>query len=160
MAIDIEQLYRAYAPMVLRRCRQLLRDEERAVDAMQDAFVQLLRRRSTLVASGPSSMLYRVATNTCLNALRSERRRPAISLQPEERRSDDDPAARILDRLLLDEVFRQERESTRLMAVLHWVDRFTLEQVADEVGLSVSGVRKRLRSLRQRAAVARELGHV
>jgi RNA polymerase sigma-70 factor, ECF subfamily len=35
------------------------------------------------------------------------------------------------------------------MAVLHYVDGLSLEQVADEVGLSVSGVRKRLRKLRE-----------
>ena len=34
------------------------------------------------------------------------------------------------------------------MAVLHYVDGLTLEQVAAETGLSVSGVRKRLRKLR------------
>ncbi len=33
--------------------------------------------------------------------------------------------------------------------MLHYVDGLTLEQVAAEVGLSVSGVRKRLRGLRQ-----------
>jgi RNA polymerase sigma-70 factor (ECF subfamily) len=35
------------------------------------------------------------------------------------------------------------------MAVLHYVDGLTLEQVAAETGLSVSGVRKRLKKLRQ-----------
>ena len=34
------------------------------------------------------------------------------------------------------------------MAVLHYVDGLTLEQVASETGLSVSGVRKRLNRLR------------
>ena len=34
------------------------------------------------------------------------------------------------------------------MAVLHYVDGMTLEQVARECGLSMSGVRKRLRGLR------------
>jgi RNA polymerase sigma-70 factor (ECF subfamily) len=34
------------------------------------------------------------------------------------------------------------------MAVLHFVDGLTLEEVAAETGLSVSGVRKRLRGLR------------
>jgi RNA polymerase sigma-70 factor (ECF subfamily) len=34
------------------------------------------------------------------------------------------------------------------MATLHYLDGWTLEEVAREVGLSVSGVRKRLRSLR------------
>ena len=36
------------------------------------------------------------------------------------------------------------------MAVLHYVDGMTLEEVARHVGLSVSGVRKRLRILRER----------
>ena len=34
--INIEEYYTRYGPMVLRRCRQLLRDEDRALDAMQD----------------------------------------------------------------------------------------------------------------------------
>jgi RNA polymerase sigma-70 factor (ECF subfamily) len=34
--------------------------------------------------------------------------------------------------------------------VLHHVDGFSLEEVAAEVGLSVSGVRKRLRTLKAR----------
>jgi DNA-directed RNA polymerase specialized sigma24 family protein len=42
--INVEALYRKYAPMVLRRCRSILRDEDAAQDAMQDVFVQLLRR--------------------------------------------------------------------------------------------------------------------
>jgi RNA polymerase sigma-70 factor (ECF subfamily) len=42
-AIDVEAVYRRYGPMVLRRCRTLLRDEERARDAMKDTFVKLVR---------------------------------------------------------------------------------------------------------------------
>ena len=37
------------------------------------------------------------------------------------------------------------------MAVMHFVDGLTYEEVAAEVGLSVSGVRKRLRTLKGRA---------
>jgi RNA polymerase sigma-70 factor (ECF subfamily) len=66
----------------------------------------------------------------------------------------------VLDQLLLDDVFRNEKESTRMLAVLHWVDGMTLQQAATEVGLSVSGVRKRLRTLRDHAATAREHGKV
>ncbi len=43
-----------------------------------------------------------------------------------------------------------EKESTRTIVVLHLLDGLTLQEVADEVGLSVSGVRKRLRVLRAR----------
>ena len=36
------------------------------------------------------------------------------------------------------------------MALMHYVDGFTLEETAKEVGLSVSGVRKRLLILRKK----------
>ena len=62
--------------MVLRRCRQLLQNEDKALDAMQDTFVQVLRHDERLTADAPSSLLYRIATNTCLNILRGEKRRP------------------------------------------------------------------------------------
>jgi RNA polymerase sigma-70 factor (ECF subfamily) len=38
LALDIEQFYRRYGPMVLRRCERLLRDPEKAADAMHDVF--------------------------------------------------------------------------------------------------------------------------
>jgi RNA polymerase sigma factor (sigma-70 family) len=74
-AIDVEQLYRRYAPMVLRRCRRLLQNEEQAVDAMQDVFVRLLAHRERLHGSYPSSLLYRMATNVCLNIIRDQKSR-------------------------------------------------------------------------------------
>jgi len=48
---------------------------------------------------------------------------------------------------MLDAIFGGERESTRTIAVMHYVDGMTLEEVAREAGMSVSGVRKRLRML-------------
>ena len=42
------------------------------------------------------------------------------------------------------------------MAVMHYVDGMTLEEVARNVGLSVSGVRKRLRQLRERTRALEE----
>ena len=152
MAIDVEALYRKYGPMVLRRCRQLLQNEDKALDAMQDVFVQVLRHADRLTAEAPSSLLYRIATNTCLNILRGEKR-SSVSGKEEllmEIASVDAHEERSVTRAFLDELFSREKASTRTIAVLHYVDRLTLEQTAAEVGLSVSGVRKRLRTLRKR----------
>ncbi len=63
--------------------------------------------------------------------------------------SDERPGAVSEARGVLDRLFGRHPESSRTIAVLHYVDGLTLEQVAAEVGLSVSGVRKRLRGLRQ-----------
>lgn len=152
MSVDVAAQYRAYGPIVLRRCRALLRDEEAAVDAMHDVFVQLLRHGDRLDARRPASLLLRIATNVCLNALRSSRRTPydAVDAQVLAIAATVTPEHGWVARLHLGNALRSELRSTRVVAVLHHVDGLTLEEVAREVGLSVSGVRKRLRGLRAR----------
>jgi RNA polymerase sigma-70 factor (ECF subfamily) len=149
VAIDVDAAYRRYGPMVLRRCRFMLRDEERAVDAMQDVFVQLLRHGG-LEATALSSLLHRIATNVCLNRMRGESRRPADRDEELLQRiaSAEDLEGRATAAGVLARLFGGEQESTRTIAVLHLVDGMTLEETAAEMGLSVSGVRKRLRNLR------------
>ena len=150
MAIDPEALYRRYGPMVLRRCRRLLGDEARAEDVMQEVFVQVCRRRASLDARAPSALLYRMATNRCLNVIRSRSRRPETPdgallqriAQLEE------PGGQVAARELLGRLFGKVPESSRTIAVLYLVDGLTHQEVAEQVGMSVSGVRKRLRVLR------------
>ena len=150
VSVDSHRYYTTYGPMVLRRCRKLLGDETAARDAMHDVFVQVLSNADALDDRAPSSLLFRIATNVCLNRLRTKRRRP-------ENDGDDvlaeiaeatDPAARSAARAMLDALFRTEPDTTAVIAVLHLVDHMTLEEVAGEVGMSVSGVRKRLARLR------------
>ena len=49
--LDVDALYQKYGPMVLRRCRRLLGDEDEAVDVMQEVFVRLLQHRERLSAA-------------------------------------------------------------------------------------------------------------
>lgn len=159
MAVNVEELYTTYGPMVLRRCRALLRDEEAALDAMQDTFVQVLKKEKELHAQAPSSLLYTIATNICLNAMRKQKRAPMPTDDEilHQFAGSDDPEQKALTAHFLDRLFRTEKESTRTIAVLHYVDRLTLEETASRVGLSVSGVRKRLRSLRSKGLALKEV---
>ena len=145
-ALDVEGLCQRYGPMVLRRCRRLLGSEDEALDATQDVFVQLLRHRDRLAEQYPSSLLYRIATNLCLNRIRGRKRGATLPgdevLDQIARRQDLDAP------VLLDRLFRRHPESTRVMAVMHYLDGLTLEEVARDCRMSVSGVRKRLRGLR------------
>ena len=99
------------------------------MEATQDVFVQLLRRERSLEVAHPSSMLYRTATNVCLNKIRTANRHPEdlddellgrIATAPET--ESQTLAATILNRL-----FQREKPSTRTIAVLHLVDGMTLE---------------------------------
>lgn len=148
---DLEDLWTRYGPLVLRRCRQLLRDEQEALDVCQDVFLQLVRRRDVLDIRFPSSLIYRIATNLCLNRIRDRRHWPDLVEDEQLARIArlDDPTPVVHARSILDRLFARHQESTRVIATLHFVDGLTLEEVAKEVGMSVSGVRKRLRALRE-----------
>ena len=148
--MDVEELYQRYGPMVMRRCRQLLKEENEALDATQDVFVQILKRRDRLEMTHPYSLLYRIATNQCLNRIRDRQRRATMPGDGFLERVAvlDDTEPRLETRSVLERLFGRHQESTRTMAVLHFQDGMTLEEVAGEVGMSVSGVRKRLRGLR------------
>ena len=148
-AIDVEALYRRYSPMVLRRCRQLLRSEELAADAMQETFVKILRSSRRLNARYPSSLLYRVATNVCLNVMRTQRRHPSVSadLLLDTMPGTESVEDRVLDTMTLEKVFAGTRKGTREAAEMHYLEGCTLAETAERVELSISGVRKRLRSL-------------
>jgi RNA polymerase sigma-70 factor (ECF subfamily) len=151
---DFDELYETYGPMVLRRCRHLLRDEDKALDAMQDVFVRMIERRERM--SGVcSSLFYTVATTVCLNKIRSDHVRYAPQIDDMLGDMADARNSRHEDltdaTILLDDIFANAKEDTRYMAVLHYVDGLTLEETADELHMSVSGVRKRLSTLRKKA---------
>lgn len=149
-SMEFSKLYEAYAPMVYRRSMMLLRDEAEAEDMVQNVFLRVFERWNSLDVSQPSSLLWNTTTRLCLNRIRDKKRRGLdcdtsellLSIACADDDEDEKEAKGILAKL-----FSREPESSRTIAVLHFVDGMTLEETAREVGLSVSGVRKRLRGL-------------
>lgn len=159
MTVAVEKLYERYGPMVLRRCRHLLRDDARALDAMHDVFVLVLRHQERIDEKSGSSFLHRLATNVCLNALRGSRRKAedsddevVLAIAQEL-----DLEARTQARSFLARLFADEPETTATIAVLHWVDGMTWDEVAAEMKMSVSGVRKRARGITERVGKLKEM---
>ncbi|MDC7232602.1 MAG: sigma-70 family RNA polymerase sigma factor [Spirochaetales bacterium] len=145
----MEELYTKYGPMVLRRCRSLLKDEESALDAMQDVFVKVLNKQDSLKDKYPSSLLYTIATNHCLNIIRREKRMTTGDEILDRIVSAEILEEQAVNRMFLDQLFSSQKASTRTIAVLHYRDGLTLEETAEMTSMSVSGVRRRLRKLRE-----------
>jgi len=120
------------------------------MDVTQDVFVKLLQDGQPRGIDHPSSFLYVTATNMCLNRLRARRRHPTSSDESllQHIAVMGGTEDRVSARSLLERLFQMHHPSSRTIAVLHFVDGMTLEETAREVGMSVSGVRKRLATLR------------
>lgn len=153
MNFNIKELYEKYGPMVIRRCRYLLKNEEAAFDAAQEVFLKLIEKQDSLKIDYPSSLLYRMATNVCLNIIRDNRKESGQDTDTllQYIAAEEDHSDHFILREFIDEIFQKELPGTREIAVMHFIDKMTYEEISKEVKMSVSGIRKRLRKLSQNA---------
>jgi RNA polymerase sigma-70 factor (ECF subfamily) len=152
MAIDVESLYRRYGDLVLGRCRTLLGSDADAQEACQEIFLRVHRYSASFRGdASPSTFLFRVTTNHCLNVLRTRRRRP------EDAEEDLSFVADVMRdraeaRELLDRVLAGQDPKTMQCIVYHLLDGMTHEETGKLVGLSGAAVRKRLAKFRREVA--------
>jgi len=152
---ELEELYERYAPVLFVRCKNLLRNDEDAHDAVHETFARVIRSSENFrQQSSPLTWMYKISTNYCLNQIRNGKGR---------RQKLDDHKAEIAgpsvfgriegtedhDRILalLDDCDDQTRR-----CVIHtYFDDCTRQETADLVGISVPTVRKRVETFLQRA---------
>jgi RNA polymerase sigma-70 factor (ECF subfamily) len=151
VTIDIDDCYKKYAPMIFHRCLGMLGNEDDALDAAQDVFVKLLRYRQRLHGRFLSSLLYTIATNTCLNRLRQRKQQGVPVPETLFPAATDPEFARVEAGMLMDAVLENESESDRAICFMYHRDGMTLQEIGSLIGLSVSGVRKRLLAFGERA---------
>ena len=71
-----DELMSAHEDRVFGICLRMLRDRDEALDAVQDTFVNVLRKVDRYNAKAAfSTWLYRVAVNTCYDHMRKAKRR-------------------------------------------------------------------------------------
>jgi|SoiMethySBSTD1v2_1073268.scaffolds.fasta_scaffold05162_7 RNA polymerase sigma-70 factor (ECF subfamily) len=155
---EITEAYVKYGPYVLRRCRRILGSEAAAQDALQEAFMRLVRR-ADLFAGAESKLawLYRVAERCCFDQLS----RPATrASRPLEELRTGDPwepssAMQAEDRDVVMKFLGGLDEKLRQVAVLHYLDEMGQEEIARAVGCSRQTVVNRLTAIKQRVEIFR-----
>ena len=153
MAIDIAAWYEKYGPMVIRRCRKILKDEEDALDAVHDVFLNLLKAKPRLHGGFPSCLLYTMATNVCLNRLRKKKREIQKDFTDAEPLFfyRDEGFDQVDAELLLEDILKDESEMNRAIYFMYYIDGMTLKEIAEASFFSISGVRKKLETFKSHA---------
>jgi RNA polymerase sigma-70 factor (ECF subfamily) len=157
-----DELVLRYRDRVFRLCSRILRHDDDAAEAVQDAFLSAFRGLPRFKSESTfSTWLYRIATNASLMKLR-RRREGHVSLeQSQQPEGEGEPLAipdwstQPLDEVLdseLREVLGREIESLpaneREVFVLRDVMGESNSDVANELGLSVAAVKSRLHRAR------------
>ncbi len=125
---------------------RILRDVERAQDAVQQAFLLAWRdlpRLRDAERFGP--WLHRLLVNACYEEVRRHRRwSTRIRQLPVDEPGGPDPILSIDDRDTLDRAFGRLTPEHRAVFVLHHHTGFPLADIADIVGVPVGTVKSRL----------------
>lgn len=159
------ELYRAYAPMVYTVARRLLGSNAAAEDALQDCFVEVIRKASHYRGdAGIHGWIRQIAINKALSQLRSPwlRRRvlaapPRVDgemARPDPAEPGHDPNERIASHLALSAALDSLAATARAVVWLHDVEGYTHEEVGRLMGRSTSFSKSQLaRAYRQLRAI-------
>jgi RNA polymerase sigma-70 factor, ECF subfamily len=148
-----EQLYREHAGRIYALSLRLSGgDRSDATELMQDVFIRAWRRLSTFRGDCAfASWLHRLAVNTMLENTRSDRRRTARVL-PMDDTSRLEGAARSSGvdlRMDMEDAIASLPNGARLAFVLHDVEGYQHQEIAEQLGVSVGTIKAQLHRARR-----------
>ncbi len=160
-----EQVVKTYGGRLLAVTRRILRDEEAARDAVQDAFISAFKARRQFNADARvSTWLHRIAVNAALMKLRSSKRKAEESIEGLLPSFNDDghhaerfvaweePADVRVGRRETAEAVRhaidQLPESYRTVLLLRDIEGLDTEETAKMLGITANAVKIRLHRAR------------
>jgi len=152
-----DELVRRYQDKVYRLSYKILRHEDDAAEALQDAFLSAYRGLGNFKAESTfSTWLYRVATNASLMKYR-KRRDHHVSLDQSQSTDEDAEPLQLPDwstpvealltketREVMEEGIQRLPEELRTVFILRDIEELSNAQVAEVLDLSVAAVKSRL----------------
>ncbi|MDT8435728.1 MAG: sigma-70 family RNA polymerase sigma factor [Gemmatimonadota bacterium] len=145
------ELYAAHAGRVFSVVRRLVGDDHAAEDVAHDAWLRAFDRLGTFRGDAAfGTWMHRLAVNTALNALRRSGRRPEVEqgAPAPAQRSPGDGA--MLTQRVLERAIDRLPEGYRRVLVLHDVEGWTHEEIAQRLGVTVGTSKSQLHKARAR----------
>jgi RNA polymerase sigma-70 factor (ECF subfamily) len=160
----LDSLLRTHYDRVHAVCRRVLGSSRDADDAAQETMIKVVRSLHAFDGrSSVSTWIYRIATNTALDELRKQRRRPSLHVVADDERPeevDEGAAARVeavVDRRAIDEAVATLPEEFRVAVVLRDVGDLDYAEIAAVLDVPVGTVKSRI--ARGRSMLADRLGN-
>lgn len=157
-----EKIYRLHAGRVYSLCLRMLRDPVEAEDLAQEAFMQLFRKLNTFRGeSAFSSWLHRLTVNLVLMRLR-KKSPPTVSIDATADQDDEADSRTIdvgardlllegsLDRVRLERCIEQLPAGYRAIFILHDIQGYQHNEIAEIVGRSEGDSKSQLHKARMR----------
>jgi RNA polymerase sigma-70 factor (ECF subfamily) len=148
-----ELLYREHSPRIYALCLRLKAgDKSDATELLQDVFIKAWRRLDTFRGDCAFvSWLHRLAVNTMLENARSDQRRTARVLPMEDtsRLAGAARASGVESRMDMESAIASLPKGARLAFVLHDVEGYQHQEIADQLSVTVGTVKAQVHRARR-----------
>jgi len=157
--LDIEAVYRQYAPMVYRRILGFY-DANEAEEVLHEIFIKVIERADQFrQESSPTTWLYSITTNHCINRLCKSRRRDEIISERKQELAPSHARPPSQTEVLFWRQLRARVDEELLeIAVLYYLDGLNHAEIARAYGVSRRTIGNRLEELKELAQSLAEQG--
>jgi RNA polymerase sigma-70 factor, ECF subfamily len=150
-----EELYRRHMRRVYALCLRMTGDATEAEDLTQEVFTHLFRKLGSFRGESTfTTWLHRLAVNLVLAHFRKRQSRPQLTAQDDETpeeivRGTENPSRMpVFDRLALEQAIAQLAPGYRQVFVLHDIEGFEHEEIAQLLGISLGTSKSQLHRAR------------
>lgn len=146
---DFERLFAEFSGPIYNYALHMIGDPDRAADIAQDTFIKAYRKLDTLTdASSVRSWIYRIATNTAIDAMRRNKNTVPMGDHEEHAYEQADggpgPETQVLSGLLDERINRallRLKANHRQCLILSDVEDMSSQQIGEVMGMSGGAVR-------------------
>ena len=148
-----ELLYREHSPRIYALCLRLKAgDKSDATELLQDVFIKAWRRLDTFRGDCAfMSWLHRLAINTMLENARSDQRRTArvLTMEDTSRLAGAARSSGVESRMDMESAIASLPKGARLAFVLHDVEGYQHQEIAEQLSVTVGTVKAQLHRARR-----------
>ena len=156
----LRSLWTRYSPYVDAVVRRLVSDPDSAADVAQEVWIQIFKALpSWRRESAFSTWAHRIAVNRTLNALRRTKRLALIETPIEEDSAAvEQDSERSMLAATIEDAAKKLSPGARTVFLLHDVEGYTHEEIAESLGITAGGSKSQL--FKARAKLRKLLSHV
>ena len=156
----LRSLWTRYSPYVDAVVRRLVSDPDSAADVAQEVWIQIFKALpSWRRESAFSTWAHRIAVNRTLNALRRTKRLALIETPIEEDSAAvEQDSERSMLATTIEDAAKKLSPGARTVFLLHDVEGYTHEEIAESLGITAGGSKSQL--FKARAKLRKLLSHV